>query len=480
MVALPPGVVALCRGMQERVRWVVLCPSALPRGTRAHTPGIPPLPLGAVRRGEVLDFGYNAVAGPEGQVPVSLNRPEYFLHFVVGRATEGLPRGARRARLGGHFGLLTRATPDGAFVPGRYFSNHVRFLWRENGLRYVATLHTFGERATERLLGRLVATLKPARTLTSPAPGRISGATRIPAALGATGLALTRDAVWVGSTGGTTGPSDRARLVRVDRKTRRQTRIGGIGSVSLAVAATPTEVWAASGRISRRGSSLSVEAVRISPATGAVSSRVPLGRGVVGGLAIADDAVWVTTDPISTQRRTGALWRIDRRTSRVTARFALPAGGGAVAVGRGSVWVASVNRPTLVRVDPRTGQRTSSVLLRPRRNRSGIAGTAIAVGAGAVWVTTPSTGTLTRIDPWRARVTARSYVGRAPYGLAIDRRGVWVAILGEGIVRRVDPTTNRVAEAITTGGDPVAVATDGTRLWVTLNSDGLLLAIPAL
>ena len=47
-----------------------------------------------------------------------------------------------------------------------YWPNHTRFLWRENGVPYVASLHGFGaKRETRALLGRLVRGLRPVRRL---------------------------------------------------------------------------------------------------------------------------------------------------------------------------------------------------------------------------------------------------------------------------------------------------------------------------
>jgi YVTN family beta-propeller protein len=469
LVELPPGVVDACRAMQRQVRWVVLCPSGLPRGARAHTPGIAPLPLGAARRGDVLDFEYNAVSGPEGEVPVSLNRPAYFIHFVVGRATEGTPRGARRARLGGRSGLLAAATRDGSFVEGAYFSNHVRFLWREKGTRYVATLHTFGERPAERLLGRIVASLRPVALLRSPRFTPATGTARLPAGPGASDVAVGQGAAWIAASGDSRAIV-RGRVHRVDRLTLRQARVRGIGSISPRVAAGGAGVWATSGRFERGMPPLTSTVVRLSPATGAVLRRLDLGRAESRDLAVSDRAVFVTT----TTGKRALLWRIDPVTARPTARVRLPAGAGPVVAAPDGVWVGGVERPVLARFDLRSLRPTGTVRL--RRGRSAITG--VAAAGGAVWASDASAGTVTRVDTGTLKVAATVDVGAAPYGVAAGRRGVWVAVLGDAVVRRIDPAGNRLAGTLRTGGDPVAIAAAGGRLWVTLNSDGLVLRIP--
>src|SRR5207244_536748 len=78
------------------------------------------------------------------------------------------PPGGHPATLGGKRGLLVPAHEGAFYGNGLYWANHVRFLWREHGVPYVATLHTFGERPTERLLGRLVASLRPVDTIAAP------------------------------------------------------------------------------------------------------------------------------------------------------------------------------------------------------------------------------------------------------------------------------------------------------------------------
>jgi hypothetical protein len=80
--------------------------------------------------------------GPPGHL--ALDRPDRFLHFVVGLATEGIPTGARRVRLGGRWGMLAPASAVDSYQ-GAYFANHVRFVWREHGVRYVEVRATWDD-----------------------------------------------------------------------------------------------------------------------------------------------------------------------------------------------------------------------------------------------------------------------------------------------------------------------------------------------
>ncbi len=80
-----------------------------------------------------------------------------------------VPEGARPATLGGRRGVLKDATSYGLASGANdylYWANHTRFLWRENGVDYVASLHRFGtKKETRALLGRLIRELRPAKAL---------------------------------------------------------------------------------------------------------------------------------------------------------------------------------------------------------------------------------------------------------------------------------------------------------------------------
>src|SRR5215207_1697835 len=128
--------------------------------------------------------------------------------------------------------------------------------------------------------------------------------------------------------------------------------------------------------------------VQIDPDTHAVTRSVAA-RVHPAGLAVGEDAIWVTDADSPT------LLRIDSRylTSK---RFELPSDGlrdpglsGGVAVGAGSVWV-SHGTSEVLRVDPRSGQ------IRRRFRVPGAGG--IVFADGAVWVESDD-WSVTRIDP---------------------------------------------------------------------------------
>lgn len=469
LIPLPARAVATCQRAQAHARFTVLCPARLPRGVRSITPGVAPAPLVAHGGSEVLDFGYSGVAGPEGSVPVRLNAPARFLHFVVGRAFLGIPPGARPARLGGRQGLLAKATPNGAFGSAPYFDNHVRFLWREHGTRYVATLHTFGEQATERLLDRLLRELRPARSLHADVP-RADATAAIP--IRPSAIAPTSTTVWLSTEQATFGEPG---VLRIDPRTMAVHGDRGPAQIDTKVAAGPAGIWTVTTPIVNHGHALSRLQLRhLDPVNGETLTRTQLGQAQGSALAVAGDSVWVSANRFRGDAfkatATATVWRIDPRNGGITARTRIPAGAGALLVADGAVWATGAGTPVVTRLDARTGAVTGTVRVGPRPF-------ALASADGAIWVTDTQDATVRRIDPHTLRVTATIHVGTAPHGIAADSRGLWVAVLGDSAVARIDPVQGRIAQRVHTGGDPVAIAADGHYVWVALNSDHALLRL---
>ena len=192
LLSTPARVLAQCRHAEARSPFPILCPRRLPRpfvGWRQNEPPrltalVLPAPgsswsshsdpryLHRRLAGVTIGYGepWEPDSGPDWRVRLWRNRPCCFLHFEVFRRGAGraqIPAGARPAELGGRRGLLKDASAYGLASPTgdyMYFSNHTRFLWRDHGVDYVATLHRFGTKAeTRALLGRLIRELKPVR-----------------------------------------------------------------------------------------------------------------------------------------------------------------------------------------------------------------------------------------------------------------------------------------------------------------------------
>jgi hypothetical protein len=178
---LPRRVLTQC----HLARAVQLCPRRLPRAWIAYRRGAAPPALTAERfaarrnRGDRevgISFSYGAPwepdSGPGWQQHLWRNRPCCFFHFELWHALRGsptFPATAQPAAVGGLQGDLAPATGAGlgcgAGNAAAYFCNHVRFRWKQGGSWFVATLHSFGNRETTALLGRLIRELRLIGTL---------------------------------------------------------------------------------------------------------------------------------------------------------------------------------------------------------------------------------------------------------------------------------------------------------------------------
>jgi streptogramin lyase len=463
LVPVPDALIMACRRAQRRASHPFLCPSRLPRPYRHYLP-LRPLAFGAVflAHQAVVDVSY---ATDHGR-----GHPDEFLHFVVGRATEGLPHNGRPARLGGRRGLLAPASSGSSFV-GPYFANHVRFLWREHGVSYVATLHLFdsGERATEVLLDRILRTLRPAGELTAFRPGgpRAAG---IRVHAGPSELVLDASGPCVTSRGTDHAPG--SRVTRIEAGSLATGPLEGVPEQGVFVAAGEGALWAAgSSRSPDPDSFTPPRLVRVDPTSGRVTARLGLGRDPLSaatGIVTGAGSVWVSLTDFD-DGDAGQVWRLDPLARGVIARLRVGRLPSAMAVEGNSVWTVNAGDATISRIDAETNRvQTYKVARQPG---------GLVAAAGSIWLTHPQDGTVRRIEPASGRTLATIPVGGSAYGMAADKRGVWIALPGEGLVRRIDPETNTVAETIQLGGDPLSLASDGRVLWVAMHSDALVLRI---
>ena len=466
LLPTPRLVVEECRRAQDEGRFRMLCPRVLPRAAIGWPGQLPP-PLRAApirsssgRRADGVDVGYGAPwesASPGWRQHLWRNRPCCFLHFVVQR---GAPvPGARPVVLGGRRGRLLPASSFG--YTGPYFGNHVRFFFRERGVDYVVTLHSFGNRATTSLLGRLVAALRPVAALRAPPTPR-QGKTVGVGNAGPSAIAAAPGALWVltreqPANAAKPWTGTRANLIRLDPDAGTVTARTTIAGEMRGLAATRTAVWIAAAR-SNKGVVLHID-----PKTKRVTAQVHAGTWPAA-LAADRRGVWVV-DAAPFYKR-GSLVRIDAATSRLVGR-AVPLGRApsGLAVGAGSVWVADALDGTVRRIDP-VGRRVVAT------TRVGRQPYALSFAAGSLWVTNSDDGTVSRIDPHTNHVTATIRVGRNPYGISADSVSLWVANLGDGTVSRIDAPSGRVVQTLRIGGDPVAVETLGGAVWVSRNNDG--------
>ena len=254
----------------------------------------------------------------------------------------------------------------------------------------------------------------------------------------------------------------------------------------------------------------------IDPATNALVATVGVGRDP-GGVAVAEDAVWVTT------KLEGTVSRIDPKTGEV--KKTVPVGDHPfdVVVADRHLWIVDqdallyVLDPTSLEfVETLTTQQTggpsfiagsNDALWATLRCRCGGGGlispfgdihgvirlgfggtspsvavievpnsktTGIAVGEGAVWVPNDYGGLaeLMRFDPEAMTLGRTIRLDGGSAGIAVGAGAVWVANPVGDTVSRVDPATNRVTDRIAVGDTPLAVAYGDGSVWVANRADG--------
>jgi streptogramin lyase len=170
----------------------------------------------------------------------------------------------------------------------------------------------------------------------------------------------------------------------------------------------------------------------------------------------------------------GRVIEADPRTGKVIASVKL-ARPGAIAVGPGGVYVTDFWRNRVRRLDPRTLRSTATLHLKLPRpivtstyRSTAFAPEAVAVGDGSVWVAT-ARGALARTDPRLRRLTGMLGLPFDTFeGIATAPGTVW---LGEGLLGlyRVSSRTNRVVARIPLGPaghrfDPGRLIPAGSRL----------------
>jgi YVTN family beta-propeller protein len=269
-----------------------------------------------------------------------------------------------------------------------------------------------------------------------------------------------------------------ATLSRIDIATRRLVGTKGIGGspgrggVPGNVAAGPRDVWANAAGCNggRTGAILHVFSARDGgidltgaddvPASGAVAPHpTSATEGGGCGLAASGTSAWATTNGPD------GVVRIDYDPvagSSVAWGRTLPAAR-ALAVSRRWLWGIDSVDQAVMRIDPTTGRRDSSVQV-------GSDPAAIAVGAGAVWVANTGDNSVSRIDPDAVVVKQVIGVGKGPVAIATGAGAIWVALTDDGAVARIDPRTDRVTATIAVGHRPQGIVVAGGMVWVTVRA----------
>jgi YVTN family beta-propeller protein len=274
----------------------------------------------------------------------------------------------------------------------------------------------------------------PRTWISRPRLGRVTA--RVPLPNGPTSVGFGPGGLWV--------TRDDGRLSLVDPRSNRVTRTTRTGRFPVGVAFAGGAAWVANSRDDTVS--------RVDARTGAELGTVRVGDGP-GDVAASGRAVWVANGLDDT------VTRLDSRTGRVADVLHVgppPAGTRTIAAGPDGVWVTGPD--VLLRIDPRSDRV--------------VARTAVAGPSGpmlthdSLWVASEDDGTVLRLDRRSGRLLAVVRVGSYPTFVAADDRFAWALNNGAGTVTQIDALTNRVVGTIPVGAHAFQVVLGGGSLWV--------------
>lgn len=243
---------------------------------------------------------------------------------------------------------------------------------------------------------------------------------------------------------------------------RRRVLLAGIAIAALATAGGIFAAVRTVGNSAASGSAppavVADSVVKIDPRTNDIVQATKVGRKP-GAVAVGAGAVWVVN------------WQ-DRTVSRIAPSGAVETIGGVpkvdgLAVDADNVWVSSLDRSSVARINARTGEVVASLGL-PSQHAEGLA-----AGGGYLWITSPATvrgvgiETVSRVDLRTGKVASRIPVGKTPIFDTFGEGALWVANYDDDTVSVVG-AGSRGAQTIPldVGCGPLGIAAGFGAVWV--------------
>jgi virginiamycin B lyase len=218
-------------------------------------------------------------------------------------------------------------------------------------------------------------------------------------------VAITPDAVWVGST----GPFA---VNKIDPKTNTWTATVKLGGEPCAGLATGFgSLWVP---LCGKPSKLA----KVDLKSGELSGVFNVGPAAAeGGVTTSLESVWLVID------KNGSLARIDPDNGMLRQTIRVPAGSYNPLYAEGQIWVTRADGAELTSVDAVTGAVLSTTRTGPRPRF-------LTAGAGAVWTLNQGDGSLTRIDTRTRQVTHTTALGIPGKGGDISFGGgmIWTTV----------------------------------------------------
>jgi virginiamycin B lyase len=254
-------------------------------------------------------------------------------------------------------------------------------------------------------------------------------------------VAITADAVWVGST----APNA---VHRIDPTTNREVaRVTVPGEPCAGLVPGFASLW--------------VPLCAPKPALAKVdlsSNRVVavLGFGTAAecGIAASEDSIWLVVDD------QGTLARIDPVKESIAQTVKLPPGSCNPRYSHGVVWVTSAKAAELTAIDAKTGAILSTIPTGPQPRF-------LTDGGDSIWTLNQGDGSVTQIDMPTRRATGSVALGTPGHGgdIAFGARRVWTTMVGTPLTA-IDATTRGVVRQwVGPGGDSLAFGHNA--LWLT-------------
>lgn len=186
--------------------------------------------------------------------------------------------------------------------------------------------------------------------------------------------------------------------------------------------------------------------------------------GFADFLAVDGDSVWATND--------GRVERWSRQGKLAGVAMSKPCG--AMAISKGSLWVADCKEGALVRIDTHKAEKIATIptgIANPKGELNVVA------GAGSIWVASDQKGIVSRVDPATNQIIATITVNAGTHYLAFGLGSLWAVSSESGAIQRIDPVTNAVIKTTALGKEPGFLAVGESAVWVQEQGDGTVARI---
>jgi hypothetical protein len=186
------------------------------------------------------------------------------------------------------------------------------------------------------------------------------------------------------------------------------------------------------------------QVTRIDPATNTVAGRIET-EFAIYDVAMTGGFVWVATNQ-------GQIHRFAATASSIATTIETDGEPNALAASGGDLWASDLYAGRVLRVNAAGAVVPIAVGFQTGE------GPDLAVGLGSVWVATAENNMVIRIAESSNEVLATIDVGGWVDDVAVGADAVWAVLPDDAAVVRIDPATNQVSDRVLVDGFPSAIA----------------------